>query len=129
MNQGKYVFSQVMEYFPRRVFDKSVKKYNGDFHAKNLTSSSHCLHLMFGQLAGCKSLKDISLVLRSLKKSIYHLGIPAAVAPSSLSKANEVRDCRIFENSLMSRIHSLKIKMSMNLNCLTKIYHISINVR
>ena len=97
MNRGKYVFSQVMEFFPRWVFDKSVKKYGGDFHAKNLNSYSHCLHLMFGQMAGCKSLKDISLVLKSLKKSVYHLGIPVAVDPSSLSKANEARDYRIFE--------------------------------
>jgi len=97
MNKGKYVFSQVMEYFPRWVFDKAVKKYGDDFHAKNLNSYSHCLHLMFGQMAGCKSLKDISLVLKSLKRSVYHLGIPTAVDSSSLSKANEARDYRIFE--------------------------------
>ena len=35
LNQGKYVFSQVMEYFPRWVFKKVVDKYNGDFHAKS----------------------------------------------------------------------------------------------
>lgn len=52
---------------------------------------------MFGQMAGCRSLKDIALLLKSLKKSIYYLGIPVAVDPSSLSKANEVRDYRIFE--------------------------------
>ena len=97
MNQGKYVFSQVMEFFPRWVFEKAVRKYGGDFHAKNLNSYSHCLHLMFGQMAGCKSLKDISLILKSLKKSVYHLGITTAVDPSSLSKANEARDYRIFE--------------------------------
>ena len=87
-----------MEYFPRWVFEKAVDKYNGDFHAKSLNSYSHCLHLMFGQLAECKSLKDISLVLKSLKKSVYHLGITTAVDSSSLSKANEVRDYRIFED-------------------------------
>ena len=97
MIQGKYVFSQVMELFPRWVFEKAVKKYAGDFHAYSLNSFSHCLHFMFGQMAGCKSLKDISLVLKSLKKSVYHLGIPTAVDSSSLSRANEVRDYRIFE--------------------------------
>lgn len=55
MNQGKYVFSQVMTYFPRWVFEVAVEKYNGDFHAKNLNSYSHCLHLMFGQMAGSVS--------------------------------------------------------------------------
>ena len=41
MNKGKYVFSQIMTYFPRWVFEDSVKKYKGDFHAKNLNSYSH----------------------------------------------------------------------------------------
>lgn len=97
MNKGKYVFAQVMEFFPRWVFDRAVKEYSGDFHAKNLDSYSHCLHLLFGQMAGCKSLKDITLLLRSLKKSVYYLGIPVAVDSSSLSRANETRDYRIFE--------------------------------
>ena len=108
MNKGKYVFSQVMTYFPRWVFEAAVEKYNGDFHAKNLTSYSHCLHLMFGQLAGCKSLKDITLVLRSIKKAAYHLGIPTVVDPSSLSKANEVRDYRIFEELGMWLIRKVR---------------------
>ena len=108
MNKGKYVFSQVMTYFPRWVFEAAVEKYNGDFHAKNLNSYSHCLHLMFGQLAGCKSLKDITLVLRSIKKAVYHLGIPTVVDPSSLSKANEVRDYRIFEELGMWLIRKVR---------------------
>jgi len=105
---AKFVFSQVMEYFPRWVFEKAVKEHKGDFHAKNLDSYSHCLHLMFGQMAGCKSLKDISLVLKSLKKSVYFLGIPTAVDPSSLSKANEVRDYRIFEDLGMWLINKVR---------------------
>lgn len=29
MNQGKYVFSQVIEFIPRYQFDKLVKQYKG----------------------------------------------------------------------------------------------------
>lgn len=108
MNNGKYVYSQVMTYFPRWVFEAAVKKYNGDFHAKNLNSYSHCPHLMFGQMAGCKSLKNITLVLGSVKKAVYHLGIPKVVDSSSLSKANEVRDYRIFEELGMWLIRKVR---------------------
>lgn len=97
-----------MAFFPRWVFEKAVQEYGGDFHAKSLSSYSHCLHLMFGQMAGCKSLKDISLVLKSLKKSVYHLGIPIAVDSSSLSKANETRDYRIFEDLGMWLINKVR---------------------
>ena len=108
MNKGKYVFSQIMTYFPRWILEDSVKKYKGDFHAKNLNSYSHCLHLMFGQLAGCKSLKDITLVLRSVNKAAYHLGIPVVVDSSSLSKANESGDYRIFEELGMWLIRKVR---------------------
>ena len=86
MNKGKYIFAQVMEFFPRWAFDRAVKEYRGDFHAKNLDSYSHCLHLMFGQMAGCRALKDISLLLRSLRRSVYYLGIQVTVDSSSLSR-------------------------------------------
>ena len=63
---------------------------------------------MFGQLAGCKSLKDITLVLRSVNKAAYHLGIPVVVDSSSLSKANESGDYRIFEELGMWLIRKVR---------------------
>ena len=34
MNTGKYIFAQVIDFIPRYQFDKLVKKYKGDWHAK-----------------------------------------------------------------------------------------------
>lgn len=97
MNQGKFVFSQVMEFIPRYQFDKLVKQYKGDWHAKNLNSYHHLLHLLFGQLTGCDSLRDICLCLEAHSKILYHLGFRRAVNHTSLSRANENRDYHIFE--------------------------------
>ena len=97
MNQGKFVFSQVVEYIPRYQFDKLVKLYKGDWHTKNLSSYNHLLHLLFGQLTGCDSLRDICLCLEAHNKTLYHLGFRKAVSHTSLSRANESRDYRIFE--------------------------------
>ena len=97
MNQGKFVFSQVVEYIPRYQFDKLVKQYQGDWHTKNLSSYSHLLHLLFGQLTGCDSLRDICLCLEAHNKMLYHLGFRKSVNHTSLSRANESRDYRIFE--------------------------------
>ncbi|WP_337625879.1 IS4 family transposase [Phocaeicola sp.] len=97
MNQGKFVFSQVVEYIPRYQFDKLVKQYKGDWHTKNLSSYNHLLHLLFGQLTGCDSLRDICLCLEAHNKTLYHLGFRKAVSHTSLSRANESRDYRIFE--------------------------------
>jgi len=97
MNQGKFVFSQVVEYIPRYQFDKLVKQYKGDWHTKNLSSYNHLLHLLFGQLTGCDSLRDICLCLEAHNKTLYHLGFRKAVSHTSPSRANESRDYRIFE--------------------------------
>ena len=97
MNQGKFVFSQVIDFIPRYEFDKLVKQYKGDWHAKNLTSYNHLLHLLFGQLTGCGSLRDICLCLDAHSKILYHLGFRNTVNHTSLSRANENRDYRIFE--------------------------------
>ncbi len=97
MNQGKYVFSQVLEFIPRYQFDKLVKLYKGDWHVKNLSSYNHLQHLLFGQLTGCQSLRDICLCLEAHSKILYHLGFRKNVTHTSLSRANENRDYRIFE--------------------------------
>ena len=96
MNSGKYVFSQVMEYFAFWVFDDAVKEYKGDYRMR-MSCSTQCKHLLFGQLAGCKSLNEIELILRAHSKALYHLGFDCTVDSSSLSRANETRDYRIYE--------------------------------
>lgn len=97
MNSGKYVFSQVMEFFPRHVFMSAVKQYNGDYRVRDFDCYNQCLHLLYGQLSVCTSLRDICLLLGVHKKSLYHLGIKCTVDASSLSRANESRDYRIYE--------------------------------
>lgn len=97
MNQGKFIFSQVIEFIPRYQLDKLVKQYKGDWHAKNLNNYSHLLHLLFGQLTVCDSLRAICLCLAAHSNILYHLGFRKTVNHTSLSRANESRDYRIFE--------------------------------
>lgn len=97
MNIGRYIFSQVMDYIPRYQFDKLVAKYRGNWHAKDLSCYNQLLHLLFGQITGCDSLRDICMCLDAHKSILYHLGFRNTVNQSSLSRANENRDYRIYE--------------------------------
>lgn len=65
MNIGKYIFAQVIDFIPRYQFDKLVKKYKGDWHAKDLSCYNQLLHLLFGQITGCVSIRDICLCLEA----------------------------------------------------------------
>lgn len=97
MNIGKYIFSQVADYIPRYEFDRIVKKYNGDYHVRDLTCYNLFLHMMFGQLTSCNSIRDICLCLKAHQKILYPLGLRQTVNVSSLSRANRDRDYRIWE--------------------------------
>lgn len=97
MNIGKYIFSQVADYIPRYEFDRIVKKYNGDYHVRDLTCYNLFLHMMFGQLTSCNSIRDICLCLKAHQKILYPLGFRQTVNVSSLSRANRDRDYRIWE--------------------------------
>lgn len=108
MNLGKYIFAQVIEFIPRYQFDKLVKKYKGDWHAKDLNCYNQLLHLLFGQITGCNSVRDICLCLEAHNSSIYHLGIRKSVNQSNLCRANEKRDYRIYEELGMYLINIVR---------------------
>jgi hypothetical protein len=97
MNNGRYIFAQVKDFIPWYKFDKLVAKYKGDWHAKDLNCYNQLLYLLFGQLTGCDSLRDVCLCLEVHRNNLYHLGFHKAVTHSSLSRANENRDYRIYE--------------------------------
>jgi len=98
MHLGKFVFAQIVEFIPRFEFEKCVKRYKGDFHAKSLNSYNHLLQLIFGQITACTSLRDICLCLKAHQNNLYHLGIRQNVVHSTLSRANDNRDYRIFRD-------------------------------
>lgn len=97
MNQGKYVFSQLVEYLPQRVFDRLTAKYLGNKSVKHFTCWNQLLCMIFGQLSARESLRDLIIVIEAHQSKSYHLGFGKNVTRSNLSKANENRNFKIFE--------------------------------
>ena len=97
MKPGKYVFSQIVDFLKMTSFKKFVKKYKGDYRVRELTCYNQLLHLLFGQLSPCDSLLDICLCLAAHESSLYHMGFGNTVDHTTLSRANEKRDYRIYE--------------------------------
>ena len=96
MNTGKYVFSQLLEFVNRYEFEKCVVRYRGDYRVRGLNCWNQFIQLFFGQLTSLNSLRDICLCLKAHRRKLYHLGIKQNVNQSTLSRANEHRDWRIF---------------------------------
>ena len=97
MNQGKYVFAQIVEFLPQRVFDRIVAKYNGNKNVKHFTCWNQLLCMLFGQLTNRDSLRDLIVALDAHSSKAYHLGFGKSISRSNLAKANETRNSKIFE--------------------------------
>ena len=98
MNTGRYIFSQVTDFIPRYEFDKCVARHFGDYHTRSFTCYNQFLYLLFGQLTTCQSMRDVCLCLEAHRNSLYHLGISVSVDSTSLTRANDKRDYRIYED-------------------------------
>ena len=97
MFQDKFVFAQLVAFLNRSKFNRIVAKYNGDKYVKHLTCWNQFLAMMFGQLSNRESLRDLIVALEAHHSKCYHLGMGKNVSKSSLARANQDRDYRIFE--------------------------------
>ena len=97
MNNDKYVFSVLASFLDRNHFNYLVRKYQGDRYIKSFSCWNQLLSMMFGQLCNRKGLRDLVVALEAHQGKLYHLGMGKSVTRSNLSKANENRDYRIFE--------------------------------
>lgn len=98
MNKGKYVFAQLTEFLPQRVFDGLVSKYSGNKYIRHFTCWNQLLCMIFGQLTNRDSLRDLIVAIEAHSKKSYHLGLGITVTRSNFAKANEKRNSKIFED-------------------------------
>lgn len=96
MNDGQLVFSQMMAFMPLRSFRRCVEKYRGHHKVKSFSCLDQFYCMAFAQLTYRSSLRDIAVCLRARQSKLYHMGIGSKVSRSTLAKANENRDWRIY---------------------------------
>lgn len=104
----------MIDFLPKRVFDGLVSKYSGDKYVKHFSCWNQLLVMMFGQLTNRDSLRDLIVAIDAHNKKSYHLGFGKSVTRSNLSKANEKRDSKIFEDYAFYLIDIARKKRSNN---------------
>ena len=87
-----------MEFVPYYQFKKCVERYKGHYRLRNLTCWDQFLAMAFGQLSYRESLRDVVVCLQSQKSKHYHLGFSSSIAKTTLARANEKRDWRIYRD-------------------------------
>jgi len=114
MYKGKYVFAQLTEFIPQRVFDGIVAKYLGNKYVRHFTCWNQLMCMIFGQLTNRDSLRDLIVAIEAHSRKTYHLGFGKSVTRSNFAKANENRSSKIFEEFAYYLIDIARGKRSNN---------------
>lgn len=108
MNKGQTIFSQIIDFLPKKKFSQCVNRYGGNYRVRSFTCFDQFLCMAFAQLTYRESLRDIECCLRALRGKLYHMGIRGKVSRSTLAYANENRDWRIYCDFAQILIHEAR---------------------
>lgn len=89
------IFGHILAPISRVWFDRMVARHDADSYDKNFGSRDHLTLLVFAQLSGARSLRDLETAWNANRNHHYHLGV-GAVARSTISDANARRPVVIF---------------------------------
>lgn len=91
------IFSQILRFIPRSVFEGAVREHQTEKHAKGMTSWSQFIALLFCHLGGARSLREIVNGLAASEGKLKHLGLDRAPTRSTLAYANEHRSWQLYK--------------------------------
>lgn len=107
MSHNTTIFNQILSLIPKFEFNKIVDKYSSDKGVKKFTTFNHLVLLMYTQINGKDSLRDVNTSLQQHTNNHYHLSIKST-SRSTFSDANNKRDYNIFKD--LFHVLSNKIK-------------------
>lgn len=116
MNPTPYIFNQIVQWLPKDMFDRLIKKYNGNAYVKGYTCWNHLLVMIWAQLTSRRSLRDIETTLKVHSDKTYRMGIGKFISRSNIAHANAKRDVGIFRElaqEMMRRASTISIKDSV----------------
>lgn len=107
MPHQNIVFHDLLKHVPWFVLDRLVEKHNADPDPRGLKTRPHLIAMLYGQLFGARSLREIETNLRSHAGKLYHLG-GCTVSKSTLSTANAERPFAVFAGLLSALMAQLQ---------------------
>jgi hypothetical protein len=108
MFTGKYVFSQLIGLVSPTSFQTIVNRHSGDYKVREFSCWKQFLCMAFGQLTHRESITDTMMCINSIANKSYHLGFGKVVAISTITRANEIRSYKIYEEHAMLLIKEAK---------------------
>ena len=107
MRHDNSVLHQILKHVPWPEFERLVEDFQADKHVRRLTTKSQFVAMLYAQLSGATSLRELEAGLKSHEARLYHVGA-GPVRRSTLADANAFRPAEIFADlfaSMMKQVH------------------------
>lgn len=95
MRYHNTVLHDILKHVPWAAFDKLVDEHRADARSRQLNTKGQLVALLYAQLSGASSLREIEASLSSHSNKLYHLG-GQEVSRSTLADANAQRPSAVF---------------------------------
>jgi hypothetical protein len=95
MRHHNSVLHELLKQVPWSVFEKLVDEHGADARVRTLSTKTQFVSLLYAQLSGAVSLREIETAMASHAAGLYHLGV-REVSRSTLADANAQRPHQVF---------------------------------
>jgi len=103
-------FSQVLSLVDRHDFARAVRHYDAEKATKGFSSWAQFVAMLFGQMVGANSLREICGGLATALGKLVHLGMKGAPQRSTLAYANKHRPWQVFESVFLSVLERCQVQ-------------------
>ncbi|MGH9809036.1 MAG: IS4 family transposase, partial [Terriglobia bacterium] len=107
MPHQNIVFHGLLKHIPWLVLYRLVEEHGAERDSRCLKTRAHLIALLYGQLGGARSLREIETNLRSHASKLCHLG-GCTISKSTLSTANASHPFEVFAGLLSALMAQLQ---------------------
>lgn len=111
-SNDKCLFSQIIGLIPSAILSKCINRKSSDAGFRSYTTESQLIAMLFGQLNGCYSLRDITLGMNVNTLFLKELGLKQSPARSTMSDGNLQRDYSVYELLFSELVSYYKVVFS-----------------
>lgn len=102
---NKLIFHKLIAEIGGSFLEKTIRKYGGDYRCQHFDTRSHINSMIYLNIRGCKSLREVEGELSSNRKLKSLINVPSV---SQFSRKNSIRDYRIFEDIFYYLVNKAK---------------------
>ena len=93
------------------MFEETVRRHQGERHARGLRCWDQFVAMLFCQLGQAQSLREIYEGLQASEGKLVHLGVAKAPKHSTLAYANQHRPWEIYQDLFLALLGHLRAKL------------------